>query len=186
MKPILETPRLILREMIADDLDFVASMLADPEVMRYYPRCYSREESATWIERQQRRYARHGHGLWLALNKLTGERVGQVGLTIQRIRDADEKELGYFIHRDHWRQGYATEAARVCRDFAFQTLHRERVFALIRSENIASLRVVEKLGAVREPLVIAHSHFEHQVYSMARAACMIDPTSTSNPQTIDP
>lgn len=45
MKIILETPRLLLREMTLDDLDFVATMLADPEVMRYYPRCCTREES---------------------------------------------------------------------------------------------------------------------------------------------
>lgn len=169
MPPILETPRLILREMTADDLDFVASMLADPEVMRYYPRCYSRDEAATWIQRQRKRYARHGHGLWLAVNKDTGTPIGQVGLTIQRIRNIDEKELGYFIHRDHWGHGYATEAAQACRDFAFHVLQRARVFALIRSENVASLRVAIKLGLTREPLVIEHSRFKHQVYSKGRS-----------------
>ena len=66
---ILETPRLILREMSLDDLDFVATMLADSEVMRYYPKCYSREEAQTWVQRQIKRYTRHGHGLWLVLDK---------------------------------------------------------------------------------------------------------------------
>ena len=54
-KQILETPRLILREMSLADLDFVAAMLADPEVMRYYPKCYSRQEAETWIGRQMNR-----------------------------------------------------------------------------------------------------------------------------------
>ena len=51
-KQILETPRLLLREMSLDDLDFVAAMLADPEVMRYSPKCYSRDEAAVWIGRR--------------------------------------------------------------------------------------------------------------------------------------
>ncbi len=50
MRFVLETDRLALREMSLDDLDFVATMLADPQVMRFYPKCYSREESAGWIE----------------------------------------------------------------------------------------------------------------------------------------
>jgi RimJ/RimL family protein N-acetyltransferase len=75
-KVILETPRLILREMSLADLDFVAAMLADPEVMRFYPKCHSREESETWVQRQLNRYARHGHGLWLVREKATGQPRG--------------------------------------------------------------------------------------------------------------
>jgi [ribosomal protein S5]-alanine N-acetyltransferase len=101
MKVILETPRLILREMSRSDLDFVAVMLADPEVMRFYPKCYCREEAETWIERQIKRYARHGHGLWLVVEKATAESVGQVGLLIQHIDGVDEKEVAYLIHRDY-------------------------------------------------------------------------------------
>ncbi len=71
-KQILETPRLMIREMSLGDLDFVATLLADPEVMRYYPKCYSREEAGAWIQRQINRYAKHGHGLWLVLDELRG------------------------------------------------------------------------------------------------------------------
>ena len=62
---ILETARLRLRELRAADLDFVAEMLADPEVMRYYPKLYAREEALLWLERQRGRYVRDGHALWL-------------------------------------------------------------------------------------------------------------------------
>ena len=61
----LDTDRLLLREMSPADLDFVAAMLADSQVMRFFPQRYSREESARWIERQVDRYRRDGHGLWL-------------------------------------------------------------------------------------------------------------------------
>lgn len=165
---ILKTARLILREMSLDDLDFVAAMLADPEVMRYYPKCYSREEAETWIERQIRRYARHGHGLWLAIEKATGQPVGQVGLLIQQVRGAMEKEVAYLIHRPHWRRGFATEAGLAARDYTFNVLGRQSVFALIRPENVPSLRVAQKLGLQEEPDRIRHSGFEHIVFSLAR------------------
>ena len=80
MRLILETARLRLREMTPDDLDFVAAMLGDPEVMRFYPHTHDRAESAAWLDRQRRRYAEHGYGLWLTLDRRTLEPVGQVGL----------------------------------------------------------------------------------------------------------
>ena len=73
-------------KMSLEDLDFVATMLADPQVMRFYPKCYSRVESATWIERQLERYSRDGHGLWLVLERGAGQPVGQVGLAGDRRR----------------------------------------------------------------------------------------------------
>ena len=169
-KQILETPRLILREMSLDDLDFVTTMLADPEVMRYYPKCYSREEAATWVERQINRYAKHGHGLWLVLEKGTGQPVGQVGLLIQNIGGVEEKEVACLVHRPFWRRGYATEAARACRDHAFEVFCRQRVIALIRPENVPSQGVAQKLGMTQEPCRVQHGGFEHLVFSISRAA----------------
>jgi [ribosomal protein S5]-alanine N-acetyltransferase len=164
---ILETPRLVLREMSIADLDFVAAMLADAQVMRFYPKCYSRAEAEVWIERQQKRYTRHGHGLWLAVEKATGQPVGQVGLTIQPIDGVEEKEVGYLIHRPFWRRGFATEAARACRDHALGTLGRTDVFALIRPENVASQGVAAKLGMRPRSGVIRHSGFAHLVFSIS-------------------
>jgi RimJ/RimL family protein N-acetyltransferase len=153
-----------------DDLDFVAAMLADPEVMRYYPECYSREEAATWVQRQIKRYARHGHGLWLALDKATGQPVGQVGLLIQQVHGVMEKEVAYLIRRPYWRRGFATEAGRVARDYAFEVHGRQRVIALIRPEIVPSIGVARKLGLQEEPDRIQHSGFDRVVFSRARQA----------------
>ncbi len=161
---LLETPRLVLREMSLDDLDFVAAMLAHPEVMRYYPKCYSRDEAEVWIERQMRRYERHGHGLWLAIEKATGQPVGQVGLLIQHVRGVEEKEVAYLIHRPFWRRGFATEAGTAVRDYAFDVLGRQRVVALIRPENLPSIGVARKLGLKEEADRVQHSGFEHIVW----------------------
>jgi RimJ/RimL family protein N-acetyltransferase len=77
---VLETQRLRLREMQPDDLDFVAAMLGDPEVMRYYPRVYSRADAQAWLDRQRKRYIDDGHGLWLVEERATGMPAGRVGL----------------------------------------------------------------------------------------------------------
>jgi RimJ/RimL family protein N-acetyltransferase len=165
MKTILETPRLRLREMSLGDLDFVAGMLSHPEVMRFYPKLYSREEAIAWIERQLGRYARNGHGLWLAEDRATGEPVGQVGLMIQEVDGAEEPEIGYLIHRPFWRQGLATEAASATRDWAFGSLGLPYVISLIRPENLPSQGVARKLGM--EPGRHTQFHgFEHIVFCL--------------------
>jgi len=143
---VLETERTSLREMSLDDLDFVSSMLADPLVMRYYPKCYTRAEAREWIERQQARYASHGHGLWIVTEKATGAPVGQVGLVPQNLDGVWEDEVGYLIASAHWRRGLAFEAARACRDHGLVTLGRPRVISLIRPVNVPSLGVARKLG----------------------------------------
>ena len=72
--------------------------------------------------------------------------IGQCGLTRQRILDEDVIEVGYLFNRAHWHRGYATEAARVCRDHAFRRLGAERVWAQVRDTNIASMNVAIRLG----------------------------------------
>jgi RimJ/RimL family protein N-acetyltransferase len=168
MDPILVTSRLLLREMSRDDLDFVAAMLADPDVMRFYPRPYSREEAAAWVDRQRDRYARHGHGLWLAVDRVGGEPIGQVGLILQRVEGVEMPEVGYLIHRPFWRRGFATEAAVATRDHAFRSLGRSRVSSLIRPENLPSQGVARKMGMEPEGRTVIHGGFEHLVFSVER------------------
>jgi RimJ/RimL family protein N-acetyltransferase len=169
MATILETPRLLLREMTPGDLDFLAVMLADPEVMRYYPKPLDREESEGWLRRQLDRYASHGYGFWLAQSRATGEPVGQVGLTPPRgIEGADETELGYLIHRPFWRQGLASEAAAACRDHAFDVLGRPRLICCIRPENLPSQGVARKIGLTPGAQRVELAGFQHVVFSQER------------------
>ena len=165
MKIILETRRLKLRELVPDDIDFLAEMLADAEVMRYYPKRLTRELSTEWIERQVARYKTDGHGLWLAEERESGAPVGQVGLVRQTINGAEECEVGYLIHQPYWRRSFATEGAQACRDYAFTTLHKPRVISLIRPENAASQGVARHLGMEvigRAP----HGGYEHLVFAV--------------------
>ena len=163
MKTILETKRLVLREMTAGDLEVIAEMLAHPEVMRYWPRCYTSEEAADWIDRQQQRYRRDGVGYWLAIDKSLNQSVGQAGLLRLQVDGKDELAIGYIMRRAFWRQGYATEAARGAAAYGFGPLRSSRVITLIRPENIPSIGVARKLGMTVEKTVW-HADFEHTLF----------------------
>jgi RimJ/RimL family protein N-acetyltransferase len=168
MSVILETPRLLLRELSLDDLDFIAELLAHPEVMRFRPKPCTRDEAEGWIRRSQSRYADDGYGYWLALDKVSGRPIGQAGLLRQDVDGVTEAGIGYIIHRPFWRQGYATEAAAHCRDYAFKTLAKERIVVLVRPENVVSQSVAQKIGGKRE----RETNFAglvHTVFGLSRA-----------------
>ena len=164
MKIILETPRLLLREMTLDDLDFVATMLADPEVMRYYPRCCTREESEAWIRRQRVRYATDGFGFWLAVANETSQPVGQAGLLMQDLDGVMQVGLGYLMHRPFWHRGLAYEACGAVLKHAFETRGMRRVVSPIRPENEPSRRLAEKLGMVPGQQT-EYAGFQHIIYT---------------------
>ncbi len=167
MRPIFETLRLFAREMTLADLDFVAGMLSDPEVMRYYPRLLTREESVGWVHREVEHYAAHGHGRWLILDKFGGNPVGQVGLRTGLVEGAVETEVVWMIDRSFWRKGYATEATAGSLDHGFQVVGLVRAIAFIRPENLASRCVATKLG-MDPHRRIEHNGLDHDVYRIGR------------------
>ena len=165
--PVLETPRLSLREFQLEDLDALAAILSDPGTMRYYPMSFDRPAVADWIQRNRTRYANDGYGLWAMILKSTCELIGDCGLVRQNVDGADEIEIGYHVRRDLWGQGYATEAARACRDYGFAHLKVDRLISLIRPENLASRRVAEKNGMTiwKE---VTRADLLHYVYAIKR------------------
>jgi len=167
----LETTRLTLREIVEGDIDFVAEMLSDPDVMRFYPKRLSRDESMEWIAKQRMRYERDGHGLWLASERESGEPVGQIGLCMQDIADWEPRrnaEIGYLLHRAYWGRGFATEAATCVRQYAFDTLAYDHVISLIRPENEPSQAVARRLGMTIQGTTTAFHVWPHLVFGIAR------------------
>ncbi len=142
----MKTERLTLREMTEDDLDAIAGLLGDEQVMRYYPRTKTREEAERWIRWNQQLYSDHGFGLWLMTLNETGEFVGECGLTIQVVDGIPEVEIGYCVVPRHQGRGYASEAAAACRDFARDHLSINRLIAVINPENGASQAVAARIG----------------------------------------
>jgi RimJ/RimL family protein N-acetyltransferase len=118
--------RLTFREMTDADLDDMAALLGDKDVMRFYPRPMTRSEARDWIARNQRRYRDRGFGLWIINVRDSGEFVGDCGLTLQPVDGVDELEVGYHVRTSMQGQGYATEAAAASRDFARDVRTRPR------------------------------------------------------------
>ena len=164
---VLESTRLRLRQMSMSDLDFIAEMLADPEVMRYYPNRCSRQEAEGWIVRQLDRYRTTGYGLWIIEDRHISQPLGQAGLLFHDVDGERMREVGYLIHSPFWRNGFATEAATAIRDFAFETLKEPRVISLIRPENKGSLGVARKMGMKREGRTM-RAGLAHDVYAAYR------------------
>jgi len=140
------TARLLLRPMTDDDLDDMAALLGDPVVMAHYPRPRTRTEAQAWIDRTRRSYRDHGFGLWVLVDRVTGEFVGDCGLTVQHVDGVDELEVGYHVRPDRQGEGLATEAALAARDFAREVLGATRLIAIIAPQNVASQRVASKIG----------------------------------------
>lgn len=168
---ILQTERLLLREMNEADLPGLAEMLQDPAVMYAYEHDFSHSDVQAWLDRQIARYRTCGFGLWAVLRKDTREMIGQAGLTMQPYKNTEVLEIGYLLQKAHWHRGYATEAARGCRAYAFETLHANAVYSIIKADNAASVRVAERLGMHREDTFITryyHGDMLHYLYALHR------------------
>lgn len=168
----LETERLFLRPMTPEDLSALQEVLGDPWTMRFYPHPFSESEVEAWIERWQGSFDRNGYGLWGLVLKETGALIGDTGLSLQRVDGEELPEVGWHVHREHQRNGYATEAARASLEHGFGTLGLGRIISLIRPENKPSWRVAEKL-AMRRWKMTEHSGLAHRVYVLDRAEWLL-------------
>lgn len=167
---ILETERLYLREMNHNDFGDLAEMLQNPKVMYAYEHDFSDNDVQEWLERQIERYKKYGFGLWAIVLKDTGEMIGQAGLTMQPYKNTEVLEIGYLLKESFWRLGYAREAAMGCKKYAFEKLNRDKACSIIKADNLASIRVAESIGMLKEDEFITQYynggmlHFLYSVY----------------------
>ena len=168
-----ETPRLRLRPLTEDDLPPLCRTLQDPVAMTAYEHAFSDAEAREWLARQLARYREYGFGLWAVCDKETGVFLGQCGVTWQDAGDGRQVlEVGYLFERAHWRRGYAAEAARACRDWAFRQLDAQEVYSIIRDNNLASRRVALRNGMRPVGEVVKHYYgvdIPHLLYRITRA-----------------
>ncbi len=156
---VLETPRLVLRHLGAGDLEALAAIQSDPEVMRYFPSGpRTLEETGRDLDRCIALQAEHGFSLWATLERSTGRLIGRSGLLPQSLGGAEEVEIAYLIARSHWGLGLATEAASAIRDHGFGPLGLTRLVSIIHRDNLASRRVAEKSGLKAERIVQFMNH----------------------------
>ena len=155
-KVILETKRLLLREMNESDFDALCKILCDEETMYAYEGAFSDQEVGEWLDRQLSRYREFGFGLWAVVLKETGMMIGQCGLTMQPWKNDEVLEIGYLFQRNFWHNGFATEAAAACKKYAFEVLKADEVCSIIRDTNIPSQKVAERNGMTKKDAWTKH------------------------------
>ncbi len=151
---VLETERLILRHLVPEDLDALARIQSDSEVMAYFATgVRSREQTADDIARCQQLQAEYGYSLWGVILKQNGEFLGRCGLLPQEIAGQGEVEVAYMIAKEYWGQGIATEAATGILNYGMKAFDINRIVSIIHINNLASRRVAEKIGMRRDRLI---------------------------------
>lgn len=149
-EPSLETPRLLLRPMLATDIDDLLLIFTDQKVMAAFDTApFDRTQMADWLQRNLDHQAQYGYGLFSVILKAQGSLIGDCGLEVMEVDGAQVAELGYDFRSDYWDQGLATEAAIAVRDYAFHVLGLRQLISLIRVGNGASQRVADKIGMRR-------------------------------------
>lgn len=143
---VVETDRLILRQMTPEDFDSLFAVLADSDISRHYPYSFDKSRVMNWINVNIERYNTYGFGLFAVVLKETGEFIGDCGLTMQLINGVIRPEIGYHILKRLWRNGFGKEAAAACRNWAFGNTPFNRLYSYMKAENIASQVCAAAIG----------------------------------------
>jgi len=165
---LLETKRLYIRLFKHEDAEALHKIFGDPEVMKRIPSGPSPSIEVTQqrLENIMKLQKEHGLSLWALIEKETGVLIGNCGLYPVEGR-GPEIELSYDIARAFWNKGYATEAARECLRYGFESLKLNRIIAITDPDHFASRRVMEKIGMTYEGVV---HYYERDLvqYSMSK------------------
>jgi ribosomal-protein-alanine N-acetyltransferase len=157
--PELETARLRLRCFTLDDFDDLFRLYSDVEVMKYLsPR--SKGQTQVSLIKHIQQWQDHNLGMWAVVHKQSGKLIGRCGLGF--LDNTPEVELGYVLDKSYWNLGLGTEASIATLSYGFLTIKLERIVAIANPQNIASRRVIEKLGMKYEKL--AHYYGQDVVY----------------------
>ncbi|HBY93328.1 MAG TPA: GNAT family N-acetyltransferase [Chloroflexi bacterium] len=149
MQVLLETERLVLRRFTAADAEKLFDLDSDPEVMRFLsggtptPRDVIQNDILPRFLRYDERFP--GYGFWAAIEKATGDFLGWFSFRPSEGAP-DEVRLGFRLRRAAWGKGYATEGSRALIRKGFTELGAQRVVATTYQDNLASRRVLEKVG----------------------------------------
>jgi ribosomal-protein-alanine N-acetyltransferase len=143
---MIESERLIFRKFTLDDLPMLIEQRSDPEVNKFLggTKLQNPEALAKRIRFYISCYDTHGFGSCAMIWKPTGEMIGSAGL--QPLDGSDDIEVGYSMVREYWGKGIGTEAARAWLEHGFRDHGLDRIVAIAVPENLASRRIMEKLG----------------------------------------
>lgn len=155
--------------MDMNDYDSVAKIMSNADVMYAWEHGFCAEEIRQWIIKRMQRYDTLGYDYLLAIDKSSGNVIGQIGLLDEDIAGQHYVGIGYIIDKPYWGMGYATEGAKAMIDYAFNSLKVNQIVATIRPENTKSIAVAERLGMRLTATEVKHyngKEMPHYVYEL--------------------
>jgi ribosomal-protein-alanine N-acetyltransferase len=158
-----ETERLVAERLNADHHDALVALLGDPRVGATLGGTLDAVGVADTLARQVDHWERHGFGHWIWRERATGDVVARGGLQHTRVTGFDDVEVGWAVMADRWGEGFATELGAAALSAGFETLALASIVAFTLPDNIASRRVMERLGFAYERDV-EHAGLPHVLY----------------------
>jgi [ribosomal protein S5]-alanine N-acetyltransferase len=152
----ITTRRLIIRPFTPADFEAIHAVWSDPAVMGPVPsQVFDRDKSCARLSAALSHQARHGFSKWAVVEKASGTVIGECG--VHYLEGGPDIELGYKLARARWGQGFASEAAQACLDWALAE-RPERIVAIVDPANTRSARILGKIGMVQKG---TFSRFDH-------------------------
>jgi [ribosomal protein S5]-alanine N-acetyltransferase len=144
---ILETNRLVLRNLVLADAADLYRIYSDPETMKFMGKAPDSvaEERSHIQSHIAHHYEKYGVGLWATVLKENNRLIGRCGLMRKQIEGVEEVEIAYLLDREYWGKGLATEAAEAIVMHGYAKYGCKRIVAVIHPQNVASIRVIEKI-----------------------------------------
>jgi len=144
----IETPRLLLRDWQEGDIEPFARMNCNPQVMKYFLKPLTADESLDFYYRIQTEFLEYGYGLYAMERSDTGDFIGYTGFhnIPFNVDFAPGVEIGWRIRYEDWNKGYATEAATACVKYAKYHLPFTTIYSFTSVPNKASERIMQKIG----------------------------------------
>ena len=167
-----ETERLKFRLLKSEDFDDWLNLFKGKDVAKFLgmnPKLSDKELCEIWFEKTFERYEK-GSGVMNALiNKKTNLLIGQCGLLIQSVQNIERLEIGYSILPKYWQQGYATEAAISCKNYAFEKKLADSLISMVHVENIGSEKVALKNGMIWEQKIDSYEGSPMNIFRIDRS-----------------
>lgn len=169
----IETERLLLRQFTMDDLDDLYFIYSHPDLSKYLSneQPLRLDQTRAAINSITECWRQHNFGVWAVVYKEDRKLIGHCGLKF--LENTPEVQIGYLLLKDYWRRGLGTEAAAAVLKYGFEVVKLERIVAIAKPENIASRRVMEKVGMKYEKDAY---YYDNDVvyYSLSRQAYQLE------------
>lgn len=153
--PEIETARLRLRHFSQNDFQDLYRLYSDAEVMKYLS-MRTREQTQASLSKQIQHWQQHNFGMWAVVERESGKIIGRCGLGF--LDNTSEVGLGYVFDKSYWNRGIATEASKATLKYGFLEAKLERIVAIAKPENTASVRVIQKVGMTYQKSTRYYGH----------------------------